>query len=315
MFDIIRGYKAYLERECRLPQDAVIHYLGNLPIILDHLNINTLQDINLQKVTDAWRLKRWEITDDGIQVSEKAQNGYLRTFKEFLAYLEKSGRLQRQGLAEIIRIPEARTRRIRGLNNKEIRQLKAFLRFHVDNHSQRRETALTWFLLQTGCSISAAMALNVHSSGRILTEPHWDRSGNFWVENGRVHVTYTREEGEETTRVLEDELVHYLNFYLENRKYTSPILFLSDARRNHPSRLKAQTAERIIERLFLKAGIPVKKGCVAEILRATAMEQGILNDGGKRQILSLHDSERYETETLSAAYAPAFSTRQPRHVA
>lgn len=315
MFDIIRGYKSYLERECRFPQDAVIHYLGNLPIILDNLNINTLQDINVQKVLDAWRLKRWEITDDGIQVSEKAQNGYLSTLKEFLAYLEKSGRLQRQGLADIIRIPEARTQKIRGLSNQEIGQLKAFLRFNVDNNSQRRETALTWFLLQTGCSISEAMALNVHSTGRILIEPHLGRSGNFWLDSGRVNVTYASEEGEEISTVLEDELVHYLNFYLENRKYVSPILFLSDARRNIPSRLKAQTAERIIERLFQKAGIPVKNGCVAEILRATATEQGISKDRRNRQILSLHESDRYENEKQMAHMDPSFSTPQPRHVA
>ncbi|RMG41960.1 MAG: hypothetical protein D6732_01760, partial [Methanobacteriota archaeon] len=89
MYDVIRNFKWYLEKECRFPQEAVVQYLGNLPVIFDNLNINSIQDIDVQKINREWKYKRWMETPEGIVLSDSVYNGYLPTLKLFLKYLEK----------------------------------------------------------------------------------------------------------------------------------------------------------------------------------------------------------------------------------
>ncbi len=288
MYNIIRDFKTYLERECRFNQDLVVNYLGNLPIIFDHLGINTITDINPQNVASVWRQKRWESTGDGIRISDRNESGYLTALKMFLLYLEEKGRLRAKGLSEIIRVPEARTMRLRGLSKAEQKRLREFLVYNVRNDTQRRETALLLFLLETGCALSDALALNVHSDGCILTANGDVPSGSFYSQNGEVIVKIKNEDGDNDDIKISPETIHFLNFYLENRKYHNAILFLSDARRNRPSRLSEKTAEKIIERVFKKAGIPTRKGTALQILRCTAIENGIRSSRRNRQIISLN---------------------------
>ena len=288
MYNVIREFKIYLENECRFNQDLIVNYLGNLPIIFDHLGINTITDINPQNVASVWRQKRWENTGDGIRISDRNESGYLTALKMFLRYLEEKGRLRAKGLSEIIRVPEARTVRLRGLSRAEQKKLREFLLYNVRNDTQRRETALLLFLLETGCALSDALALNVHSDGYILTARGDEQSGSFYAKFGEIFAKIKNEDGDIQDMKVSPEAIHFLNFYLENRKYHNAILFLSDARRNLPSRLSEKKGEKIIERVFEKAGTPTRKGTALQILRCTAIENGIRSSRRNRQIISLN---------------------------
>lgn len=167
MFGVIRGFKTYLEKQLRLPESEVVEYLGYVPIFVDHLEVTDVRQITGNRVQNAWKNRRWELTEDGIKVNEVAENGYLKSFKSFLEYLEMNELISETGLSEIIRLTEKRTNGMRKLSATELRQLREYLVFNVSNDTQRRETALVFFLLATGCSATAALSLNVHESGKI----------------------------------------------------------------------------------------------------------------------------------------------------
>ncbi len=311
MYNIIREFKNYLENECRFSQDLIVNYLGNLPIIFDHLNVTTISDINSQRVSTIWQQKRWESTGDGIRISERMESGYLSALKVFLRYLEEKGRLRSNGLSEIIKVPESRTIRLRGLSKLEQKKLHEFLIYNVRNDTQRRETALLLLLLAIGCPLSEALALNVHPEGYIITTKGDVQSGNFYTQKGRTFVNVKNEDGDFQQVKISSEVTHYLNFYLENRKYHNAILFLSDARRNLPSRLTEKTAEKIIERVFEKAEIPTRKGTALQILHFTALENGIRSSRKNRLVISLNadKAKQYGASSAPKTWQHSFDRR------
>ena len=286
MFEVIREYKSYLETNCRLPQDTVVNYLGNLPIIFDNLKINTVSDIDARKVSSAWKFQRWESTTDGIQVSERAQSGYLIALKEFLCYLEEKGHLSDQAISSIINLPENNKKKLKGLNETEQKKLREFLLFNVKNDTQRRETALMFILLSTGCNLSEALTIHVHKDGVIYYDDARQPSGDFRVENDKLYLTIRGVDGSDRKVKLSSEVAAFLNFYLENRKQKSALLFLSNARSNTPKGMTEASAQKIVEKVFEKAGISVRKGEALTVLRCTALETGLIKETN-RQIIPL----------------------------
>jgi len=286
MYNVIREYKSYLESHCRLPQDTIVNYLGNLPIIFDNLKINSLTDIDARKVSSAWKFNRWESTSDGIQISEQAQSGYLIALKEFLRYLEEKGYLSDPSISGIINLPENRKKKLKGLNESEHHKLREYLLFNVKNDTRRRETALMFILLATGCNLSEALSLRVHRDGVIYYDDANQPSGDFRVEHNRLYVAVRGVDGSDRKVKLSRQAAAFLNFYLENRKQKSRILFLSNARSNSPKRMTETSAQKIVERVFEKAGIPVRKGEVLNVLRCTALENGLIKETN-RQIVPL----------------------------
>ena len=296
MFGVIRGFKTYLEKQLRLPEPEVVEYLGYVPIFVDHLEVTDVRQITGNRVQNAWKNRRWELTEDGIKVNEVAENGYLKSFKSFLEYLEMNELISETGLSEIIRLTEKRTNGMRKLSATELRQLREYLVFNVSNDTQRRETALVFFLLATGCSATAALSLNVHESGKILPVIEAGKSGHFcWVEDV-CRLNFTDASGDVQDIEIPQEVLHFLNFYLENRKYQNRILFLSDARRKGPGRLSERAAETIVYRVLSAAGISCEKGNAIELLRISAARQSAVAPARNRRILVLSDNRSEKTD-------------------
>ncbi len=273
MYHVIRSFKQYLEKDCRFPHEAVVNYLGNLPMILDNLNINSIHDIDVQKVSREWKYKRWVETAEGITLSDAARNGYLPTLKLFLEYLEKKDYPVQKGMAEIIKLPNPTFRNLTPLTADEQKQLREFLLFHVNSDLQRRDTALTLLVWSTGCTLSEAIALHVHEEGIIKTNGIQETSGDFRVKNATVYVTLRGAVfGERTVPVPEDALA-FINFYLENRNFVSSILFARLTTRGPVKRISESTARKSVERVFKKAGIRAPEGRADELLRLTALSE------------------------------------------
>ena len=268
MYEAIRSFKQYLHDECRYPDETIVNFLGNLPIVFDQLNITHLSEIKKDKIRMAWRHQRWSETELGIEVSEKAELGGLAALKEFLCYLEDKGLVQKSGLSEIINIQQNRRIPLRSLSENELQMLREFLVFNVGDDTRRRETALCFFLLTTGLKLAEALSLNVHKAGHIIIGSPNVVSGHFhW--NGRHALVSATLDKDETGFTLADETLHFLNFYLENRKYTHRFLFLSDIRSNAVKRLAYRSAERLIENVLKKAGLTLRSGSAVAVMQET----------------------------------------------
>lgn len=297
MFNLMREYKSYLEKNCRYTQDTVVNYLGNLTVMFDNLQIQSLGDIDSYKVSTAWRTARWQNIDQGIEVSEKAENGYLSAFKEFLRYIEDRGYLGNEVISEIIRIPEKTPEKLRGLNKAEYQRLNTFLPYHVSNDTQRKETALVSLILSTGCSITEALSLMVHPSGVIDLETEDIVSGDFKMENEKINVYFGGIDNPEWQTTIPYGTAVLINFYLENRVHRNSIMFLNSAKKHSPVRLSEAAAERMVEKVLRKAEIETKKGLGVEILRQTAWANGLGNKAASRtrRIISLQSDENHQS--------------------
>jgi site-specific recombinase XerD len=272
MFDVIKGFKKYLEDQQRLPEDEVVKYLGYLPIIMDHLNVSSTREITPEKVQQACRRRRWEITENGIQVNEHSEKGYLKAMKDLLVYLENQQALPVSGLAGYVHLPESRQRNLRCLTKTETAKLREFLVFNVGTSTQRRETALVLLLWTTGCRLSEILKLNVHESGIVQPEEVAERSGNFFWENDECWMQYLDESGETRTVKVLPEALHFVNFYLENRNQCDRRLFLSDVKRKGFARLSERAAQTIVHRVLQKAGITCEKPYAVQLLRISPFE-------------------------------------------
>jgi site-specific recombinase XerD len=272
MFEVIRGFKKYLEEQQRLPEDEVVKYLGYLPIIMDHLDVSSTLEITPEKVQQACRRRRWEITDNGIQIDEGSEKGYLKAMKDLLVFLENQQALSVNGLADYVHLPETRQRKLRRLSKSEAVKLREFLVFNVGTTAQRKETALVLLLWATGCCLKEILKLNVDESGIVQPEEVAGNSGNFFWENDECWIQYTDESGDiKTVRIL-PEVLHFVNFYLENRNQRDRRLFLSDVKRKGYMRLSERTAQTTVYRVLQKAGIPCEKQYAVQLLRISPFE-------------------------------------------
>ncbi len=287
MFNLMREYKSYLEKNCRYTQDTVVNYLGNLTIMFDNLQIQSLGDIDSYKVSTAWRKARWQNIDQGIEVSENAENGYLSAFKEFLRYIEDRGYLGNEVISEIIRIPEKTPEKLRGLNKTEYQRLNTFLPYHVGNDTQRKETALVSLILSTGCSLTEALSLMVHPSGVIDLETADIVSGDFKMEDDKINVYFGGIDNPEWQTEIPYGTAILIN----------SIMFLNSAKKHSPIRLSEAAAERMVEKVLRKAEIETKKGLGVEILRQTAWANGLGNKAASRtrRIISLQSDENRQS--------------------
>jgi site-specific recombinase XerD len=273
MYEVIREYKVYLEKDCRFTHDTIINYMVNLPEIFKELSIYSIRDIDSQKISYAWRIGRWEPIQKGIQLSEAAQNGYLLALKEFLRYLEEKGYNVEQGISEIIKVDDLQNVPLKGLTTAEEQKLHDFLVFNVNNDLQRKETALMFLIWATGCRLNEALALNVGNDGLLFTRNENGKAGDFEFEGEKVYVHIKGVRSAAGKIMLPYETVNYLNFYLENRKFKSPILFVNNARVRRPGRLANELATNLIERVLRKADINVRNGQAVNVLRSTAMRK------------------------------------------
>jgi site-specific recombinase XerD len=301
MYEVIRDYKSYLENDCRFTHDTVSDYLGTLPNIFTDLQIHSLNDIDAKKISYAWRFGRWEPIQKGIQLSETAQSGYLLALKEFLRYLEDKGYNVEQGISEIIKVDDVPQLKLKGLNKAEQNKLRSFLLYNINNDLQRKETALVSLIWATGCRLNEALALNIGNDGLISTRRTSGRAGDFVVEGEDVYVSIRGVTSDGSKTLLPRDTVNFLNFYLENRPYKNPILFLNNARTRKPSRLSGDVATNLIERVFQKAEIQYRSGQAVNILRSTTYTLSEGNASRKPEILRFPNTDTRGADTALPA--------------
>ena len=301
MFEMIRQYKAYLESDCRFAPETVVDLMGQLPAIIDKLAVDDPRQIKANTVAREWRNSRWEQTEDGIRLAEGRNQVYLQALKEFLQYLEDRNMVAEKGIAGIINLPGQVSLNTRGLREAETEQLLSFLRFHLNNENQRRDTALIYLLMYSGCHLDNLLNLRVGNDGN-LDFSRGIQCGDFEQDGDQVWVKI-RGLGRAGQRVLiHPEALAFLRFYLENRSLKSALLFPVKNRKGIASPMSSATAKRAIERLVVKAGIRIKLERILETVRHTAASLGVMVSEEPRLIVSGSDA-RFPAETFGGTLA------------
>lgn len=271
MYQLIEPYRHYLESNCRYASETISDCLGTLPRIFQNLEIQQVQQIDPRRVSRALRHSRWEITPDGIQRVEKEPAGYLLALKEFLQYLERSGFPVPEGISELVALPADARPKLGGLTGEEQARLREFLIFNVRNDRQRRDTALLFLLMGTDCALSEALALQVHADGVIYNGAVSKVSGDFLVRDQQYYVRIKSARNVYREVLVPEEAIHFINFYLENRKHRSSALFINDSGKNPLGRISEASAGRFIGKACQAAGIDLPAAQLPDILRNTAI--------------------------------------------
>lgn len=272
MYQLIEPYRHYLETNCRYASETISDCLGTLPRIFQNLEIQQVQQIDPRRVSRALRHSRWEITPHGIQRVEKEPAGYLLALKEFLQYLERSGFPVPEGISGLVSLPADARPKLGGLTPEEQARLREFLIFNVKNDRQRRDTALLFLLMGTDCSLTEALALKVHPDGVIYNGAESQVSGDFLVRDQQYFARVRGARNVYREVSVPEEAIHFLNFYLENRKHRSSTLFTNDSGKNPLGRVSEASASRAIGKVCQVAGIDLPAEQLADILRNTAIQ-------------------------------------------
>ncbi len=269
MQDLVRCFQDYLQNDCRYTSDVVHEYLERLPQFLQRRNISSPAQINAFQVADEWRKQRWQITPAGIESLDAGRSSYLLALKEFLLFLESRKICPEPGLSDIIQISSPARPRLLGLNLSEQRRLSRFLYYYVNNDQQRKTSALAALLLHTGLSLREILNLDLPSQGLLGQHQPGDDQGDFFFEGDQLYLRYMDFSGAERCIPVSPPATLLVNFYLENRPQKSRYLFTNTSRKK-PNRLTSGQAEKLLEMLFRKAGLPFRKELCADILIATA---------------------------------------------
>lgn len=274
MHEFAVPYQAFLESNYRYNRDVARSFAAYLPRIFNGLSVDSVREIDSQKVEKAWQYSRWQQTSDGIVRQEKDTTEYLASFKAFLEYLEKSGYAIEQGLANLVKLPRPYRARLGGLTWEEQLKLHEYLVQNVNTATRRRDAAFTFFMLAGSCHIEEALAVTVAENGLIETAADRNsdaiQSGDFTLLP-EGHFVDLRAGGSGPFRrvPIPSETIYFLNFYLENRKADSQHLFTRDSGKNPADPLSAKTAGTILRRVFTNAGLNIEPDLICDIIRNT----------------------------------------------
>ena len=298
MHKLIENYKSYLENNRGFTGDTVRKYSQNVALIIDKLKITSVHEFTSRNINEAWYSAFWAALQTGHKLSDASRQNYLSSLKSFLRYLELYGKIEK-GIADKITLPKVTEKHYQGLTKAEQKALREYLSTHLRTDTERRDAALIYFMWATACRISEALALNVHGDGMIYTDNLLQRSGDFQVtKEGKKAYIYVHINGKNKKNrniVVSPEAIAYLNFYLENRKQKSSILFMSHA--HNPQRNKGRLlrvgAYGAVAKVFARVGIETKEQVVTHILRHTAIDTWIDMGIPTKQIITMtgHASE------------------------
>lgn len=277
MQEILKSYQAYLRNSLGYTTETVVKYIGNLFIIFKELGITSLGDLQAEKINSAWLADLWKIVQDRRGLSDNTVISYQSSLKKYLKFLEDNGHIA-PGTAAQIKLARPTQVHLQGLSAEEQVALREYLARNLKTEVERRNAALIMFVWATAARISEALNLRVHKDGLIYTDKSSLRSGSFSIHRGQIYVYIEAAKFKRDRNIpVADEAVAYLNYYLENRKEKSPILFLSHTRNKPHDQLTRSGAYVVFEKVFKKAGIPKPKSLLTHSLRHTAADRWILS--------------------------------------
>ena len=289
MHDLLMPYVSYLTTDCRYHPKTVSKYMNSMTSLMRKLDISNAYQLDANKAQQAWRMDRWQMTDQGIQAVEASDSSYAPALKTFVKYLKEVGFPVQDGVESTLEQVREEKIPLSGLLPAEQKQLREFLLFHISDDVERRDTALLFLLMTTGIPLEHALTLNVHTDGLIYSDRS---SGHFEpAEDDCMIINYR---GLQYT--VPAEVVLFLNFYLENRKHQQcdKLFIRGNGRVNATKEMTIKAARKVLESLIEQAGIELRSDQISEVLRNTEYE-----DWSRRRITIVSRSSRTPaTETF-----------------
>lgn len=278
---LITDFGDYLTNTKGFSPETLGKYKRNLEIIFETINILDVSDLQPEKINKSWVNKIWQLIQKSKGISDNTVRNYQSSLRSLFKFLEDNGQMP-IGTHRKIELSKPTEVHISGMTHDEKVTIRNFLTKDLKSVRGRRDAALFFFMWSTGCRISEALKLNVHPDGVIYTDNPMTRSGDFSLvrgEDGRYLVyVHIQGKGKRNRSIpVSDEAIIYINFYLENRETKSPVLFMSHTRYMQAQRLKRVSVQPIIERVFTKAGVVLKKGVASHVFRHTAIDSWILS--------------------------------------
>ena len=185
--------------------------------------------------------------------------------RSFLRHLEEECRALPYGMHNIIQVEDARPDRLGGLTSDELNRLKLQLIQNISTCNKRRETALIFLLCETGLSLDQLLELRVGRNGMITAE---GRSGDFILKSSRFHLRIGKQ-----LLPLSNNVIHFINFYLENRRHRTVKLFVKGSGKDAAGNWPVVAALRSLTRFFKQLDISIPKGRLLDVLQATAEQR------------------------------------------
>jgi len=280
MTDFLAAYQSHLESELRFHPELVNRYVTALPELLHRRCLASPAELTREEVSRIWQQQRWEETSSGIRARDVSRSPKLMALRSFLRYLEKECRALPDGVHSIIQVEETVPERLGGLTAEEFEQLRALLIHNTGTCNQRRETALIFLLCETGLTLEEALQLEVGRNGNIALS---GRSGSFREKEGEFILC------PDSVRkiTLSANLIHYINFYLENRRHRTRRLFVKGSGRDAAGTWPVPSALRVLTRFFKQLDIVVPRGRLLDVLKATAESRQQEKRKTRQQQLSL----------------------------
>jgi|GEM_PF-5063626 len=288
MTDFLAAYQTHLETDRRFHPELVQSYLSALPELLQSQRLSSPAELTKEEVLRIWQQQRWEETSFGIRSRDVSRDRKLIALRSFLRYMEEECRALPNGMHSIIQVEDAHPDRLGGLTSDELNRLKLALIQNISTCNQRRETALIFLICETGLPLDTLLELRVGRNGLITAN---GKSGDFVQKGGRFYLRAGKQ-----LLPLSNNVIHFINFYLENRRHRTVKLFVKGNGKDAAGHWPVVSALRSLTRFFKQLDISIPKGRLLDVLQATA-EQRIQNsqkdNKSRRQLaLPLYSSSR-----------------------
>lgn len=261
-------------------------YRGNIRIICKELGISKISELDPETINEKWVSEIWNMLVDRRGIANNTVIGYQSALKKFLLFLEKY-QLMPTGIHEQVKLAKPHEVHLNGLSMEEKKMLRDYISCNLKTERDRRDAALCYFLLATGCRISEALRCDVHGDCFIYAIPG-KRSGDFSIYDGEVYVHIKGKGHRERDIPVASLAISYINMYLETRSNKNDSALFHTCSRNvdEQKRIGRRGAIHAVDKLFERSGIKTD-GHVTHVFRHTAIEKWIKDGYSVKKILSM----------------------------
>lgn len=288
MIEHLESYKSYIRNDLGYSENTVYGYYKTMRRIITRLNLKTPEDVKATILNKRLIDEFWTISQEHKKYTAQTRVNYLAALKMFIRFLFIRGMIS-EDISGRITMPKRDILFLEGLTKEDQKKLRQYLAENLKTELDLRNTALIYFLWGTATRISEALKLNCHPESYIYTGNPKVISGNFHVDDGKVYVHISGKAHRNRIIRVPDEVVMYLNLYLDNRKIKNEILFQNIKRNKHfhKYRLSRPGTRNILMKVFKEAEIKKTPSLCTHMFRHTAINHWIEQGHSDQEISAM----------------------------
>ena len=274
MQEIVRSYEIYCRNERGFSDETIYKYLQNLRIIFTKLKIYSPMQLKPDLINRRWLDSFWTERQSTKPLSDSTRASYLSALKSFFKFCYIFKHIS-EDISQKIVMPKKRYLYREGLSKNEQKILREYLADNLKTEKDMRNTALMMFLWGTSARIGETLRLRCHLDSNIYYNERI-KSGDFHVDDGKTYVHLLGKGDRDREIRVSDDVVKYLNLYLNKRKNKNEILFQNiKNNRSNSITLSRKGAIGIVVDIFKHLGLKKQSGLATHTMRHTAINHWI----------------------------------------